>query len=118
MKPINLHFPDFDNVAEFEKLAALLNPSFTDSSWKSDASPSFAAETEFGFVRVFLDYSDPEKREIPNAERGTLAHVVFTSESPLVASAELTLRDLERASFVANSVLQIILFAQSNKKAA
>lgn len=67
------HFSSFvaegyDNAETFHALEQRLAPyGLTDSSWKNDAAPSLAKmRTSDGeYVTVFVDWKDPEQREIP-----------------------------------------------------
>lgn len=55
-------FPRMDD--SIVDLVASLPGGFDDQSWHNDTCPSFAKKTATGFVRVWIDYADPEEREL------------------------------------------------------
>jgi hypothetical protein len=64
-------FPDYDNAAEFERVAARLRPlGFVDASFRNDACPKlwlgFAPDAQAS-LSVFVDFCDPELREFPDS---------------------------------------------------
>ena len=62
-------FPDYDNEQAFRWMQKRLEwLGFTDSSWHNDTCPSLYRELSDGdFVKVFIQYRNPELRELPDA---------------------------------------------------
>jgi hypothetical protein len=64
-------FPDYDNDAELERVAARLKPlGFVDASFRNDARPKlwlgFAPDAQAS-LSVFVDFCDPELREFTDS---------------------------------------------------
>ncbi|MBU4531248.1 MAG: hypothetical protein KUA43_13880 [Hoeflea sp.] len=64
-------FPDFDQTT-----LPPIPPHWTDSSWRNDACPSFTIGDVDGgwFLHVFIDHSDPAKREFSEGGRFTVCY--------------------------------------------
>ena len=58
-------FPDFG------PLGVSIPEGFTDTSWHNDACPSFTSEA----FKIWVDYANPDNREIPQSTRFTLCRV-------------------------------------------
>lgn len=68
---ITTEFPDFDNGAEFAAMGILLGAEFKDDSYGNDTCPKYygaADETGDSGIMVFVDYKDPNSRELPDTE--------------------------------------------------
>jgi hypothetical protein len=59
-------FPDFDPAT-----MPAIPKGFEDTSWHNDSAPSFLSKRLM--LRIFVDYADPEQREIPETKRFSLS---------------------------------------------
>lgn len=58
-------FPDFDPATMPE-----IPPGFVDEAWKNDICPCFHNAARG--LRIWVDYADRERRELPDTERFTV----------------------------------------------
>lgn len=84
MRTYRTEFPDFDPAT------MPIIPAWLDTSWHNDTCPSFQSET----VRIFIDYADPQQREIAESVRysvhandNAMADVLFYADDWLAILA-------------------------------